>query len=87
MDNEPKKPRQRKSMDINLDRPRRLRATLTFWLFFLAIAGLLVFLLMRFTGSKLVAFGLAGGMLLYMLIAGAVTSKHLSRNPGDGRLD
>jgi hypothetical protein len=82
-----KKPNQRKDMNINLDRPRRLRATLMFWLFFLAVAGLLVFLLMRFTGSKLVALGLAGGMLLYMLIAGAVTSKHLSRNSSDRRFD
>ena len=84
---EGKKPKQRKDLNINLDRPRRLRATLMFWLFFLAIAGVLVFLLMRFTGSRLVAFGLAGGMLLYMLIAGAVASKHMSRNSSDGRFD
>lgn len=87
MDHEGKKPRQRKAMEINLDRPRRVRSTVAFWLFLLAVAGLLAFLLMRFTGSKWIAFGLAGGMLLYMLIAGAVTSKHLSQNPGDGRLD
>ncbi|GEM_PF-6803913 len=82
-----KKPKQRKDMNINLDRPRRVRATLMFWLFFLAVAGLLAFLLMKFTGSKLVACGLAGGLLLYMLIAGAVTSKHLSQDSSDGRFD
>ena len=82
-----KKPKQRKDITINLDRPRRLRATLMFWLFFLAVAGLMAFLLMKFTGSKLVAFALAGGMLLYMLIAAAVTSKHLSQNSSDGRFD
>jgi FtsH-binding integral membrane protein len=87
MDHQSKKPRERKGMEINLDRPRRVRATLTFWLFLLVVAGLLGFLLMQFTGSKLIAFGLAGGMLLYMLIAGAVTSRHLSQNPNDGRLD
>lgn len=87
MDQDSRKRRQKKDMEINLDRPRRVFHTVSFWLFFIAMAGLLAFLLMRFTGSKLVAFGLAGGMLLYMLIAGAVTSKHLSGNPGDGRLD
>jgi small neutral amino acid transporter SnatA (MarC family) len=84
---EGKKPKQRKDMNINLDRPRRVRATLTFWLFFLAVAGLLAFLLMKFTGSKMVAFGLAGGMLLYMLIAAALTSKSLSQDSSDGRFD
>ncbi len=84
---EGKKPRQRKDMNINLDRPRRVRATLMFWVFFAAIAGLLVFLLLRFTGSKLVAFGLAGGMLLYMLIAGAITSRNMSQSSDDGRLE
>lgn len=87
MDHVGKKQRPKKDMEINLDRSHRVWSTLTFWLFFLAMAGLLAFLLMKFTGSKLVAFGLAGGMVLYMLIAGAVTSKHMSRNPGDGRLD
>ena len=84
---EGKKPKQRKDMNINLDRPRRLRGTLMFWLFFVAIAGLLVFLLLRFTGSKLVAFGLAGGMLLYMLIAGAITSRNMSQDSSNGRLE
>lgn len=84
---EGKKPKQRKDMNINLDRSRRVRATLMFWLFLLAVAALLAFLLMRFTGSKVVAFGLAGGMLLYMLIAGALTSKHLSQDSSDGRFD
>lgn len=82
-----KKPKKRKDMTINLDRGRRVRATLAFWLFFIAVAALLAFLLMRFTGSKLVAFGLAGGMLLYMLIAGALTSKHLSQDSSDRRFD
>lgn len=84
---EGKKPKKRKDMSINVDRSRRVRATLTFWLFFVAVAALLAFLLMRFTGSKLVAFGLAGGMLLYMLIAGALTSKNLSQDSTDGRFD
>jgi FtsH-binding integral membrane protein len=81
-------PRHKKpDMNINLDRPHRVRTTILFWVALLGAACLLAFMLYRFTQSMWVAFGLAGGMLLYMIIAGAVTSKHLSGNPGDGRLD
>jgi hypothetical protein len=84
-------PKRRKDMNIHLDRPRRVRATLMFWLFLIAVAGLLALLLMRFTGSKLVAFGMAGGMLLYMLmymlIAGLAASRHLTRNSRENRFD
>ena len=83
-----KKPRRSKPpMDMNLDRPQRVRSTVMYWLLLLGVDALLAFLLMQFTGSKLVAFGLAGGMLLYMVIAGAITYKSLDQSPGDGRLD
>ncbi len=74
-------------MDINLDRPRRIRTTLLYWLTLLAVGALLAFLMYRFTGSMLIAIGLAGGMLLYMIIASTITAKNLRQNPGDGRLD
>lgn len=74
-------------MDINFDRSRRIRSTGLYWLVLLGVGALLAFLLMQFTGSKLIAFGLAGGMLLYMVIASAITSRNLNQSPGDGRLD
>jgi len=73
-------------MDINFDRSRRIRSTAIYWLVLLGVGALLAFLLMQFTGSKLIAFGLAGGMLLYMVIASAITSRNLSQSPGDGSL-
>ena len=72
-------------MDMNLDRPRRIRSTVLYWLLLLGVGALLAFLLMQFTGSKSIAFGLAGGMLLYMVIAAAITTKSLDQSPGDGR--
>ncbi len=81
------KPRRNKGMEINLDRPHRVRTTVAYWIVLLSVGCLLAWMLMRFTGSKLVAIGLAGGMLLYMVIASAITSRHLSQQPGDGRLD
>lgn len=74
-------------MNINLDRGRRIRGLIGFWLVFIAVAGLLGFLLERFTGSRILAYGMAGGMLAYMLIASSVTYRNLSKAPGDGRLD
>lgn len=81
------KPRKTKGMDINLDRPHRVRTAIAYWIILLGVACLLAWMLMRFTGSKLVAIGLAGGMLLYMVIAGAITSRSLSHDPNSGRLD
>ena len=74
-------------MDMNLDRGRRVRSTALYWLILLGVGALLAFLLMQFTHSKLIAFGLSGGMLIYMLIASAITSKSLDQSPGDGRLN
>ena len=74
-------------MDMNLDRGRRVRSTALYWLILLGVGALLALLLMQFTGSKLIAFGLSGGMLIYMLIAAAITSKSLDQSPGDGRLN
>ena len=51
------------------------------------VACLLAWMLMRFTGSKLVAIGLAGGMLLYMVIAGAITLAQPLSTARHGRLD
>lgn len=79
--------RQDRDMDINLDRGRRFRATLGFWLLVIALALLLAYLLNEFIHSKVIAITFSAGMLLYMIIAGAITSNNLSRPPGDGRLD
>lgn len=87
MDAQDKPAKQRRDMELNMDRARRVRSTLLYWLLLLGAGALLGYLMLQFTGSKLIAFGLAGGMLLYMLLASAVTSKHLSETPGDGRLD
>ena len=76
----------RPDLEMNLDRPRRVRAAITYWVFLLAVAALLAFLMLRFTGSKVIAFSLSGGMLAYMLFMSAVTSKNLSKG-GGGRLD
>lgn len=82
-----KQRREKPAMNINLDRPHRVRVAILFWMALLCAACLLAVLLYRFTQSIWVAGGLAGGMLLYMVIAGSVTSKHLGGSPGDGRLD
>jgi hypothetical protein len=74
-------------MEINLDRGRRLRGSLMFWCILLAAGGVLTVLLARFTGSKLIAIGLSAGMLIYMLIAGGLTSRSLNHSMDDGRLD
>ncbi len=87
MSEEKPKGKRRKSMEMNLDRGRRVRGTIGYWLALLAVGAILALLLERFTGSKLIAIALAGGMLLYMLIASAIASKNLSQAPGDGRLD
>lgn len=86
-DSDPRKHDDAPGMEINLDRPRRVRTTIIYWMVVLAVAGLLAALMARFTGSILVAVLLSGGMLAYMLIAAAITSKNLERHPGDGRLD
>jgi hypothetical protein len=77
----------RDGMLINLDRGHHIRSFLSFWIIYLAVGAALVILLMRFTNSKLIAFGLAGGMFLYMIIAAAITSRNLEHSADDGRLD
>ena len=74
-------------MEINTDRSRRIRSSITFWLFALAVGAALAVLLMQFTKSKLLAVCFAGGMLLYMLIYGAITGRNLKQSGDDGRLD
>jgi Na+-translocating ferredoxin:NAD+ oxidoreductase RnfA subunit len=74
-------------MDINLDRPRRVRNNVAYWCVLLGVAALLTFLMERFTGSILIALGLSCGMLAYMLIMAAIASKNMHNSPGDGRLD
>jgi uncharacterized transporter YbjL len=87
MNAEHESPKKRRDMDLHLDRAQRVRSTVLYWLLLIGVGCLLAFLLMQFTGSKLIAFGLAGGMLLYMLIASAITSKHISESQGSGRMD
>ena len=75
---EPKShPHGRKPMEINLDRPSRVRGAILYVALLLAVGGGFAWLLMRFTGSKLIAFGLAGGMLAYMLVASFWTARNL----------
>jgi len=74
-------------MEINFDRGKRIRGTIFYWILLIGVAILLTVMMHRFTGSILVALGLSGGMLAYMLIMAAIASKNLSRPPGDGRLD
>ncbi len=70
-------PRQRKPMEINLDRPHRVRSAALFAILLLAAGGTFAWLLLRFTQSKLIAFGLTGAMLAYMLLASFWTGRNL----------
>lgn len=74
-------------MEIDVNRGRRVRGTAFFWGAVIVIGGILALLLYQFTGSFWLAGLFAGGMLAYMLIVGGLTSRNLSRPPGDGRLD
>lgn len=69
-------------MEINPDRPARMRSLAVFAIFFLAVAGVFAWLLLKFTGSRLIAFGLAFGMITYMLVMAACTARNL-RRPGE----
>ncbi len=69
-------------MAIDPDQPNRVRSVILFILGVLAVGGLFVWLLMRFTHSPLVAFGLTFGMLTYMLVMARWTSRNL-RGPGE----
>lgn len=82
----PDSPPSQGGMEIDPQRGRRIGTTFAFWIFVLALAVLLTYLLATFTHSLAIAIAFAAGMLCYMLIAGAITSRHLSRPPGDGRL-
>ena len=70
------------SMEINLDRPRRVRSLILYTICILAVGTLFGWLLMSFTGSRLIGFGLAFGMLAYMLLMARWTSRNL-RGPGE----
>lgn len=70
------------SMEINLDRPRRVRSLILYTTCVLAIGTLFGWLLMQFTGSALIGFGLAFGMLAYMLLMAKWAGRSL-RGPGD----
>ena len=67
----------RPPMEINLDRPHRMRSLIFFTISLLALGTLLAWLLMRFTGSRLIGFGLAFGMLAYMLLMAKWTARNL----------
>jgi hypothetical protein len=76
-------PRQNaRPIEIHPDRSRKARSMMLFSICLLATGGLFTWLLMRFTGSSLLALGLAGGMLAYMLIV-AVWTSHNLRSPGE----
>ena len=70
------------SMEINLDRPHRMRSLILFTICLLTIGTLFAWLLMRFTGSRLIAFGLSFGMLAYMLLMAKWSGRNL-RGPGE----
>lgn len=72
----------RPPMEINLDRPRRLRSLILYTICLLGVGSLFAWLLTRFTGSRLIGFGLAFGMLAYMLIVARSASRNL-RGPGE----
>lgn len=72
----------RPQMEINLDRARRIRSLILYTICLLGIGTLFAWLLTRFTGSRLIGFGLAFGMLAYMLIMAKSTGRNL-RGPGE----
>jgi hypothetical protein len=76
-----------RGMEIDVNRGRRVRGTVMYWGSIIVIGSILALLLYRFTGSLLLALLFAGGMLAYMLVMSALTSRSLSRPPGEGRLD
>lgn len=54
---------------------RRLRGLIGYVLLVLAVASLLVYLFVRFTGSTRLAIVLVGFMLTYMLVMGWIASR------------
>jgi hypothetical protein len=62
-------------MEIDTGRKRRWLGLFAYVVFYLAVAGLLVFLFIRFTSSYMLAFGLVGGMVAYMALMGWWASK------------
>ena len=79
----PKSPaKTRPPMEINLDRPSRVRSLIVFTICVLTVATVFAWLLARFTGSRLIGFGLAFGMLTYMLLMAKWTARNL-RGPDE----
>ena len=74
-------------MDIKIDRPGRIIWGLAFWLVMILLGAFLAMLMLRFTGSRLLAYGLAVGMLGYMVLMASIAGRNLTRPPGSGRLD
>ena len=60
-------------------RGKRIRGLIGYLLLIAAVAGLLVFLFVRFTGSMRLAVVLVAFMMAYMLVMGYLAS----RRPGD----
>ena len=75
--NQKYKAKTRPPMEINLDRPNRLRSLIVFTICLLTVATVFAWLLTRFTGSRLIGFGLAFGMLAYMLLMAKWTARNL----------
>lgn len=87
MSDEKDHPQKLPEMQISLDRPHRVKTTIAFWGALIIVGVVLAGMMLKFTGNVWLGVGLAGGMLLYMVAMAAVTSKNLSKSPGDGRIE
>ena len=67
------------AQEIEIGGRRRWAGMITYALGILGVAAVLAWLLGRFTGSWLLALGLVGFMLGYMLLMGYVASRHYRR--------
>ena len=66
------------------DREKRWVGVITYAVFFAIVAGVIVVLMRRFTGSLWLAIALVTFMVAYMLLMGWLTSRHLSGSDRDG---
>ncbi len=62
---------------IDTGRARRWKGVVAWWLCFAAVGALLAYLLMQFTHSRLLAFGLVAFMLVYMILMSAWANRNM----------
>jgi hypothetical protein len=62
-------------MEIPLGQRRRVVGLVSYLIFFAAVAGVLILLFVRFTGSTVLAIALVVGMVAYMAVIGHLAAK------------